>query len=271
MITCSTDKKIPTLSYALFKNHPHVVHAVTTRLGGISKSPCQSLNFGFLAEDSPAAVIDNRIRLCQAIGASPRALTIGEQVHGDRVVVVGENERGGGALDLCSRLPRTDAMITQLPRTPLMVLIADCAAVGIYDPVQRAVGMAHAGWRGTAAGIAGKMVAAMAAAFGSRPEDMLAGISPSIGPCCYEVGEEVIAAFEKSFPESVDAFFLERRNGRARLDLWRANRRQLIEAGVRSAHLEAAGRCTSCQTDLFYSHRAEGGRTGRFGAVIILK
>jgi len=270
MISCSTDK-IPSLSYALFKHHPYVVHIVTTRLGGVSEAPCQSLNFGFFTEDSPGAVIDNRIQLCRAIGASPRSLTIGEQVHETRVAVVGGNERGSGALDLSSRLPRTDAMITHLPRTPLLALIADCAAVGLYDPVQRAVGLAHAGWRGTAAGIARKTVEAMTAAFGSRPEDLLAGISPSIGPCCYEVGRDVIAAFEKSFPEAGDHFLSEKKEGKARLDLWQANRWQLIESGLQSSNIEVAGQCTSCHTDLFYSHRGEQARTGRFGAVIMLR
>ena len=111
----------------------------------------------------------------------------------------------------------------------------------------------------------------MTAEFGSRPEDMLAGISPSIGPCCYEVGKEVIAAFKENFPEAGEHFFSGETPGKARLDLWQANRWQLIEAGIRNANIEAAGQCTSCHTDMFYSHRAERGRTGRFGAVIMLK
>ena len=268
--SCSTGKILP-YSYALFNNHPYVVHIVTTRSGGISESPCRALNFGFITEDAPAAVINNRIRLCQSLRVNPRSLTTGEQVHESRVAVVREADKGSGALDLPSRLPRTDAMITNLPRAPLMVLIADCTAVGLYDPVQRVIGMAHAGWRGTAAGIARKTVEQMTSIFGSDPEDMLAGISPSIGPCCYEVGRDVISSFEESFPEAGDHFFLDHKRDKARLDLWQANRWQLVEAGVRNSNIEIAGKCTSCHTDMFYSHRAEKGRTGRFGALIMLR
>lgn len=270
MSSCATRQILP-YSYALFSDHPFVVHIVTTRRGGISEAPCNSLNFGFITEDSPRAVIENRIRLCQYIRANPRSLTTGEQVHADRVAVVRGCDRGRGALDLSTRLPGTDAMITNLPRTPLMVLVADCTAVGLYDPVKRAIGMAHAGWRGTAAGIAGKMVAGMRAEFGSRPEDLLAGISPSIGPCCYEVGREVVAAFQESYPEAGDHFFSRPKSGKPRLDLWQANLWQLVEAGIRNSNIEVAGKCTACHADTFYSHRAEGGRTGRFGAVIMLR
>jgi YfiH family protein len=271
MMTFQSTRQISPFFYRLFGRHPHVVHLVSTRHGGISESPYQSLNFGFITEDSPSAVIENRIRLCQSIRVNPRALTIAEQVHESRVATVQGWDRGKGGLDLASRLPRTDAMITNLPQTPLMVLIADCVAVGLYDPVQRAVGIAHAGWRGTAAGITRKTVEEMSTEYGSRPEDMLAGISPSIGPCCYEVGPDVISAFDASYPEAGSHFFSNWHEDRSRLDLWQANRWQLIEAGLRNANIEIAGQCTACHTDMFYSHRAENGRTGRLGALIMLK
>jgi YfiH family protein len=146
-----------------------------------------------------------------------------------------------------------------------MLRFADCTPVLLHDPVRRVVGLAHGGWRGIAAGVARRAVQAMRDAYGCRPADIVAGIGPAIGPCCYEVGEDVAGAIGRAFP-GAPGLLSPRPNGRWHLDLWSAARLQLVGAGVRRVHV--AGVCTACRTDEWYSHRAERGRTGRHAVVI---
>jgi YfiH family protein len=146
---------------------------------------------------------------------------------------------------------------------------ADCVPVLLHDPVKGWVGLVHAGWKGTVGGAARKAVQAARETFGSRPEDILAAIGPSIGPCCYEVGEDVVAAVHSGLPECAD--LLSARDGGVHLDLWRANACQLAAVGVPAANVEVSGYCSSCRTDLFFSHRKERGKTGRMAAVIGLR
>jgi YfiH family protein len=256
---------------SFFKDQPGVVHIVTTRTGGVSRGACASLNLGFRPHDEPEAVRENRARVCRAIGADPAALTCGEQVHGSRVALVFEKDKGRGALDPSTRIPSSDAMITDLPDIPLLILIADCAAVGMYDPANRAIGIAHAGWRGTAAGIAAETVSAMSQTFGSKPGDLHAAVSPAIGRCCYRVGADVVSAFRRFFGEPADRFFTLNKEGGTHLDLEQAIAYQLTNMGVKRENIETAGLCTACHTDLFYSYRGEGSGTGRFGSVMMLR
>jgi YfiH family protein len=163
----------------------------------------------------------------------------------------------------------TDALITDVPGVPLMLRFADCVPIWFYDPVRRAIGLAHAGWRGTVAGVGRATVAEMGKAFGSRPEDVIACIGPSVGPCCYEVGKDVAYAVGEAFPGVEGQLLSPRANGSWHLDLWAANRHQLAACGV--VYIEVAGICTACHTDEWFSHRAEQGRTGRIGALIGLR
>jgi YfiH family protein len=261
-------------SYDALSAHDRVSCVITTRAGGLSSSPFEALNLGMRCGDDPGVVVDNRAQLSWMTGAFPDLLTFGRQVHGRRVSVVTGELIGSGAGDLDSAIPETDAMITDIPDVPLVVLIADCVAVSLYDPVNNAIGLAHAGWRGTAAGIVVATVEKMTEAFGSSPEDLVAGVSPSIGPCCYEVGSEVAGKFRDSYPASVDRVLRDVQTADGgigtHLDLWAANRLQLTDVGVRDANIETSRMCTSCRTDLFYSHRAERGRTGRFASVMML-
>lgn len=259
----------PYLSF--FTAEPGVVHIATTRKAGASRGPCASLNLGFRPHDDSEAVRENRARVCRMIGADPAALTCGEQVHGSHVAVIFEKDKGSGALHPSTRIPSTDAMITDIENVPLLVLIADCAAVGLYDPANKAVGIAHAGWRGTAAGIAAATVSAMTENFGSNPGRMIAAVSPAVGRCCYAVGDEVLRAFRKTFGEPAEQFFTLNNEGRVHLDLWEANVYQLTNMGIKRENIEVAGICTACHTDVFYSHRSEGPKTGRFGSVIMLR
>lgn len=176
----------------------------------------------------------------------------------------------GGPSDPLAVVPEVDALVTGAPGLALVVTTADCTPVFVYDPVRRAAGLAHAGWRGTAAGVAARTVQALVAEFGCRPRDLWAAVGPAIGPCCYEVDEPVVAAMAGA-PGYRSAWLRPgRRPGRWQLDLWAANRDQLVAAGVPPAQVAVAGICTACAVDRFYSYRAEAGRTGRQAAVLVL-
>ncbi len=263
------------LTFDSFAQHAGVDAVVTTRHGGESAGPFATLNLGLRTGDDPEVVRRNRARAASIVGAAPAWLTFGRQVHDARVAVVGIAARG-------SAFEGTDALVTDASLVPLIILTADCAAVFFFDPVHRAIGIAHAGWRGAVARIAARTVEAMHDAFGTRPDDVVAAIGPSIGPCCYEVGSEVIDAVTAAFPDYADELLLEPdmasagsfrasvNEDKKHFDLWRANEIALRDAGVPENSIETARLCTSCRTDLFYSHRAELGNTGRFGGIVML-
>ena len=244
-------------------------HGFSTRQGGVSKPPFASLNLGFHTGDDPALVGENRVRFCNAVGIDPLSLVTAEQVHGERICVVTDSERGAGALDVTGGLPATDAMITKETNVALMAFFADCVPVLLYDPVGRGIGIAHSGWQGTMYQIGAKTLQAMATQFGSRAEDCLVAIGPSIGPCCYEVDEKVIDQVKRVFPFWQD-LVEEKENGHWNLDLWEANRQSLIKAGVPVENITVSGMCTKCNQEMLFSYRGELGNTGRLAAVIKL-
>lgn len=235
---------------------PGLEHALFTRRGGVSRPPFDTLNVGHTVGDDLDAVRENHERALGALGWRPADVVTGHLVHGARVAVVGPQDKGR----VCAE---TDALVTAEPGVTLMLRFADCVPVLFFDRRRRVIGLAHVGWRGLPAGVAPATAATMVRAFGCRPADLWAGVGPSIGPCCYEVGPEVVeqitAAVNGAHPFRVV-------DGRVHLDLWAAVRWQLVEAGV--GQVELAQLCTSCHTDEWYSHRAEGGATGRFGVVI---
>ena len=236
----------------------HLTHGVFTRLGGYSQPPWEGLNTGHTVGDDRGAVEANHDLIFEALGVRREDVVSPHQVHGTVVRVVGERERG----QVC---PETDALVTYARNAVLMLRFADCVPILLYDPVRAVVGLAHAGWRGTMSGMSQAVVQTMVDEMGCRPEHIQAGVGPSIGPCCYEVGEDVAEAASSAFPGAKDVL-QPKPNGRWHLDLWAANRRQLTGAGVRS--IEVAGICTACHTDEWFSHRAEQGKTGRLGALI---
>lgn len=256
--TYRTAVDLPLLRFSSFPDDDGLVHGVTTRHGGVSVAPWATLNLGGSVKDDPAAVHENTERMCAAMRVPRSRLATAYMVHGAAVGVAAEADRG--------RLFRdTDALVTATPDVFLNLRFADCVPVLFVDPERRAVGIAHAGWRGTLSLIAQRTAQVMMAEFGCRPEDLRAAIGPSIGPCCYEVGDEVVAQTRARFGETA-AGLLTAGHDRWRLDLWAANRAQLEAVGVRQ--VETAGICTACHVADYFSHRAEAGRTGRFGAVI---
>lgn len=251
-----------------------IVHAVSTRLGGVSKPPYDSLNLALHVGDEPANVIANRRKFIQSLGYGVADIVTPNQVHGDRIVRVDENCRGCGCANYADSIPETDALITNTPDLPLMLCFADCVPIFFVDVENCAVGLAHGGWKGTLKKIAAKTLIKMGDEFGTRPQDCLIGIAPSIGSCCYAVGDEVIDKCKVAFPDNHGELLIER-DGKTYLDLWRANVIQLMEVGVSEANIDVAGKCTCCESAWYYSYRnaqSKGlDRTGRIAAVIALK
>lgn len=237
-------------------------HAIFTRQGGVSPAPWASLNLGGTVGDEAGRVRENRRRALLVLGRDPATVYDVWQVHGVNVAIAES-----------ARQPETphiqaDAILTDKPGLTLLMRFADCVPILLYDPVRQVVGIAHAGWLGTVHGTARAALEAMQARFGSKPGNVLAAIGPSIGPDHYEVGADVVYQVRHAFGADADAL-LTGRSGRMYFDLWAANRLLLEQSGVQQ--IEMSGLCTVCHNEDWYSHRAEKGRTGRFGAVIALE
>jgi len=243
-----------------------LVHGIFGRAGGSSPPPWDSLNVGADVGDDAGNVQQNYERICAALAIRRGDLVTARQVHSAQVVRVTAADRG-------RIVGQLDGLITNEAGVALSMRFADCVPIIAYDPEHHALGAAHAGWRGTIGKIATRLVEAMGEAFGSRPERLLAGIGPSIGPCCYEVGPDVIEAARAAFESEVerkDGWPLIFYNGSAlHLDLWAANRVLLENAGV--GQVETARLCTACHRERFFSHRGDGGKTGRFAMVAALR
>lgn len=238
---------------------PEITHAVFTRRGGVSGSPWSTLNLGGTVGDDPQHVAENRCRAFQAVGRSPDTLYDVWQVHSAKVV------RVTSPLASSEDIIKADAMVTDQTGVTLFMRFADCVPVLFYDPVRGVLGMAHAGWQGTVRKVARATVEAMGEHYGSRPKDIIAGIGPSIGPDHYEIGPDVIDEVERAFPAE-SSTLLHSDGDAVKLDLWEANRLTLRQAGV--TKIEVSQICTACNLDDWFSHRAENGSTGRFGAMI---
>ena len=240
-----------------------VTHAFCTRRGGVSEAPWEGLNVGFLVGDHRQKVLQNLTLAARAFAVPEERLVLMGQVHGDRIRIL-----DGGPLP-SEPLPECDGLITDRPGVALGIRTADCVPVLFVDPVRRVIGVAHAGWRGTALGIAAAMADLFERRFGSRRGDLRAAIGPAIGPCCYQVDAPVVAALSSGWDAST---FLKpcREEGRWMLDLAAANRLQLIEGGLSPRNIDVAGQCTACRPDLFFSHRGESGRTGRLLNLLML-
>lgn len=245
---------------------PKLRHGMTQRFGGISRGPYESLNLGLHVEDYKQHVVENRRRACRALGF-PLASWVGaEQVHGVHVARVTSRHRGSGAFEHATAIPKADGLITNEADVLLTSFFADCVPIVVYDPQERSIGMAHAGWRGTVGRIAGKLVHAMQHEFSCDPAALYVWIGPSIGPCCYVVGSELAQRVADAFGSNFVPFDVSRQQHT--LDLPALNKALLQQAGVKEEHIELAGQCTQCQTDTFFSHRASGGKTGRMACFI---
>lgn len=242
-------------------DHPRLVHSIFTRKGGVSPEPWSSLNVGSTVGDDLERVAKNKCLAFRALERSINSAYEVWQMHSDRVVVA-DAPRGE------CRLKKADAIITNNPEVTLFMRFADCVPILLFDPQQKAIGLAHAGWLGSVRMVAKAVVNAMIQVYGCKPADLIAGIGPSIGVDHYIIGSDVVDRFHKAFDKQAESFLVNR-NGQFHLDLWKTNYE--ILAGMGLKNIEVAGLCTACNLEDWYSHRGESGRTGRFGALIALK
>jgi polyphenol oxidase len=246
-----------------------ILHFVTTRIGGVSRPPFDSLNVAAHVGDDPGAVDTNRRRLCAALGIAPAQLCTAEQVHGAiATIVTGPGSPGGGFRD---PVPATDALGTTVPGLCLLVSVADCVPVLVADPAGHAIGVAHAGWQGTVAGVAGNLVRLLAGSLGRGPEALVALVGPSIGPADYAVGLEVATRFRERWAGDASRWLMTAEDGSTHLDLWRANADQLLRAGLRPDAVHVAGLSTFADRRHWFSHRRDGAPTGRMGAGLLIR
>jgi len=230
-----------------------LTHAFCTRRGGVSRGGYASLNVGDRVGDHEEDVAENLALIKNAFAIPENGLVMARQVHGDRIVEIGENDTLPLPLSEC------DGFVTCRSGVALGIKTADCVPILFVDRRLRVAGAVHAGWRGTALGIAAKMVGILCGRFSSRREDIAALIGPAIGPCCYEVDAPVHDALAAR-PWAAAVFRKQTERERWMFDLWGANRRQLIEAGLPGGNVLTADRCTACTRDLFFSHRAAQGK-----------
>ncbi len=248
--------------------HLGAVNAFSTRCGGVSPPPFDTLNLGKADEDTRDNIVENYTRLCAALGAETRSLVFSKQVHGDIVRAVTREHAGEG---LYGKAPMAcDALITDDAGVTLTVFSADCVPLLLYDPVHHAIGAVHAGWRGTALGIARKAAAAMGERYGSRPSELRAAIGPAIGPCCFETHSDVPDALVKAWGALAFPSIEKHDGGTFHVDLKALNKTLLTDMGVPSEQIAIADDCTCCRAEHYFSHRRSGSRRGVQAALIAL-
>lgn len=243
-----------------------VRHGFSTRLGGVSSPPWDSLNLRTGCGDTPEALRENYRRFCAVIGADAERVVLSKQVHETTVRAVTAADAGKGLLR--ERDYTADALITNEKNLPLAVFSADCGILLLHDPATGAIGGVHAGWRGCAGGIVEKAIRELVRAYGADPANIRAAIGPCIGQCCFETDGDVPEAMRAALGADAEPY-LEKRGAKWHVDLAGLNRRWLLQAGLLPEHIDVCGLCTACRPDLFWSHRKMGEARGVQGAMIV--
>lgn len=259
--------------YIQFKNLSAtgiVKHGFSTRKGGVSTGIFSSMNLNFKRGDDPDAVMENYRRMAAALNMRVEDMVLSDQTHTTNVRVITEEDRGKGILRP-QDYSDVDGMITNVPGIVLVTSYADCVPLYFVDPVRKAIGLSHSGWKGTVGHIGQKTVWKMHEVYGSEPKDIVAAIGPSICQSCYEVSDDVAEAFRANFTadEAAD-ILLDKGNGKYQLDLWKANWYVLTDAGILPEYLSVTDLCTACHPDLLWSHRKTNGQRGGLAAFLSL-
>lgn len=260
---------VPYLTYNSLSEIKSIKHAFSTRLGGVSQGEFASMNLAFNRGDDPDNVTENYKRLCKSAGLEYDSLVASAQDHHTFVRAVNAEDKGIG---ICKPrdLQSVDALITNEPGVTLVTYYADCTPLFFVDPVQRTIGLAHAGWRGTAGRIGERVLSEMRRLYGTDPGDVIAAIGPAISVCCYEVDMPCAENFLCMSELEPDKFVFPKQDGKFMLDLLEANRRILVHSGVKPENITVSDLCTNCNSDLLWSHRATGGKRGTMSAFLTL-
>lgn len=263
------DKELVYYTIESFEKTDLVNHGFSTRLGGVSDGDLDSLNLGVKKKDKKENILNNYKIFTKSLGIDIEDLVLTDQVHKENVLEVDEEDRGKG-LSRESNLKEVDGFITNKKNVALVTFYADCVPLFFLDPVNKAIGLSHAGWKGTVKRIGQKTLNKMIETYGTDPKDILIGIGPSIGECCFEVGKEVIEIIKENF-EDAESYFYEKDNGKFMLDLWAINKDQFLEMGVLESNITVSNICTKCNKNTFFSHRGDNGKTGSLAAIMELK
>ena len=259
------------LSYPLLENTGIVKHGFSTRVGGVSEGIWSSMNLSFSRGDDDSKVRENFRRMARAIGTEEDCLVFSQQTHTTNVRKVTIQDKGKGIMSPLD-YQDVDGLITDVHGLCLTTFYADCVPLFFVDPVHKAIGLSHSGWRGTVGKMGQATLQKMKEEYGTNPADVIAAIGPSICQECYEVSEDVIIEFQKAFEEKHwDAIYYKKENGKYQLDLWKANEIILTEAGVLKENIAVTNVCTNCNSDLLFSHRATNGKRGSLAAFMALK
>ena len=259
------------LTYPAFDEHPEIIHGFSTRKGGASKGHLGEMNLSFSRGDDPENVKENYRRMADALGIRPEQIVCSDQTHTANVRIADSTHCGEGVTR-----PKTwtdvDGLVTNEPGVALCTSFADCVPLYFYDPVHKAIGLSHSGWRGTVGQIGAVTIETMHKEYGTDPADVLAAIGPSICQDCYEVSADVIEEFQKAYPkEEWEKLYYAKENGKYQLNLWEACRYTLLKAGVLKEHFSMPNLCTCCNPDILFSHRASQGKRGNLNAFLMLR
>ena len=264
-------KQMEYLTFPLLEEVEMVRHLFSTRIGGVSKGIYASMNLSYSRGDDKEAVDENFRRIAEVFETTPHRIVCSRQTHTTNVRLVTEKDCGKGVV-YPADYDDVDGLVTNVPGIVLCTSYADCVPLYFVDLRNRAIGLGHSGWRGTVDRMGEAVLKTMAYAFGTEPSDVLASIGPSICRDCYEVGEEVAERFRQGFPgEWKDLLFEGKESGKYQLDLWEANRRVLLGAGILENHLAVTDLCTCCNSQYLFSHRASQGKRGNLGAFLELR
>ena len=262
---------VPYLSFPMLEKTGMVIQGFSTKLGGVSQGKFATLNFTFTRGDNPDHVMENYRRMAAVLGVDEKRMVLSYQTHTTNIRLVTEEDAGKG-IGKERDYKDIDGLITNIPGITLVTFFADCVPLYFLDPVHKAIGLSHSGWRGTVSRMGAVTIDKMKEAFGTRAEDLLVCIGPSICGDCYEVGEEVALEFKKAFAkENWNQILREKDNGKFLLDLWKANEILLKEAGVKPEHIQTTDICTHCNSDYLFSHRTCGNERGNLAAFLSLK
>ncbi|HJD42882.1 MAG TPA: peptidoglycan editing factor PgeF [Candidatus Mediterraneibacter quadrami] len=262
---------VPYLSFPMFRDTGLVTDGFSTRLGGVSEGCFSSLNLSFDRGDDRAAVEENFRRMGEALGVRCEDMVLSQQTHTTNIRIVTDEDRGKG-ITRERDYTDIDGLITNVPGICLVTTYADCVPLYFLDPVKKVIALSHSGWRGTVGKIGKKTVELMHDNFGSDPADILAAVGPSVCQDCYEVSADVTDRFKEVFDRSAwDELFYEKPDGKYQLDLWKANEKIFLEAGIREDHIAVTNVCTHCNSGILYSHRAMGDKRGNLCAFLALK
>ena len=262
---------VPYLSFPMFRDTGLVTDGFSTRLGGVSEGCFSSLNLSFDRGDDRAAVAENFRRMGEALSVHCEDMVLSQQTHTTNIRIVTDEDRGKG-ITRERDYTDIDGLITNVPGICLVTTYADCVPLYFLDPVKKVIALSHSGWRGTVGKIGKKTVELMHDNFGSDPADILAAVGPSVCQDCYEVSADVTDRFREVFDRSVwDELFYGKPDGKYQLDLWKANEKIFLEAGIRKEHIAVTNVCTHCNSGILYSHRAMGDKRGNLCAFLTLK